>query len=294
MNALLVAAAFTWAEIVVPGVTIGQAFGINEKGQVTVTSADGNASGIYQHGTFTPLPAPPAGYQVSAIGINNAGVITGVASTASDPAHTKGFILSGGVYTFFSRPGWNNTFARAIGRSSLITGFSQQDTGETAGFLYDPATGVFTDVTPPRSTFTIVQGINQLGRISGNGRETGGRYAFVWQQGPLAIGKKVLQPFLERILVADVNSNARGINDFGTIVGFTISGGTTVGYFGNAVRGYQLLVPPGGDSAGAATYCEGINNFHQVVCHVQVSDPITGDLIATRAFIGTPKNLLDP
>jgi hypothetical protein len=260
------AAPYVWTEIVLPSSSVANAFGPNDRGQVAVTAVDGT-SGIYRNGTFTQLPAPPAGYQVSATGINNAGVIVGVASTTTD-THEQGFILVSGVYTFFSRPGWGNTEPRAIGNSGLVTGYSFQDTGETAGFVYDPAPGVFTDVTPRLSTFTIAQGINKFGRISGNGREAVlGRFGFIWQQGTFTNGPRRLLPFLDRFIVDAGSTNARGINDAGIIVGY-ISGATSAGFIGADTRGYRLLLPPGADVSGVTVVCEGINNARQVVCLV--------------------------
>src|SRR5438132_10451750 len=149
------AANYAWTEIVIPNAMVATAFGPNDKGQVAVTTSDGT-SGIYQKGAFTPLLAPPTGYQVSATGINNAGVIVGIAVAAD--GHEQGFILANGVYTFFSRPGWDNTEPRSIGNSGLVVGTSFQDNFiDRAGFLYNPASGVFSDVTPPGSTFTIAQ-----------------------------------------------------------------------------------------------------------------------------------------
>jgi len=279
------AAGYSWTEILIPSIgPISQAFGLNDKGQVAVTSADGSKTGIYRRGIFTPLPSPPAGYNVSAaLGINNAGAIVGSAFPASDPSHEQGFILIGSSYTFFSRPGWDNTEARAISQSGLVTGFSYDDAFTVfSGFVYDPPAGSFTDATPPGSGagVSITQGMNADGRITGDGRLPGlGRYAFVWQQGTLVKGKLELAPFLTRFKIADVNSAARGINDAGVIVGFTSSG---VGFVGSDSRGFQLLIPPGGDAPGASVACEGINNFRRVVCGV--SDAAGN----TRAFIGTP------
>jgi hypothetical protein len=132
--------------------------------------------------------------------------------------------------------------------------------------------------------------MNKYGRISGNGRQPGiGKYAFVWQQGTLAKGERKLLPFLDRIKIdfkidAD-GSAARGINDSGVIVGFTGSAaGTYEGFVGSDSRGYQLLVPPGGDAAGVSTICQGINNAAQVLCGV--SDAALNLL---GAFIGSPR-----
>jgi hypothetical protein len=280
MHALL-ASAYVWTQIVIPGATVLQAFGLNDKGQTAVTTTDGR-TGIYRHGTFILLAAPLPGYQVTAQGINDAGVVIGFASTNADP-HEQGFILVGSVYKFFSRLGWQNTEPRAIGNSGLVTGYSFQDTGESAGFVYHPMSGVFTDATPPGSTDTFVYGINKYGRISGHGRQPGlgpGRYAFVWQQGTIADDDRELVPFLDRIKIGIGSSAARGINDAGLIVGF----GSGKGFVGSDARGYQALVPPGGDAAGNSSFCEGINNDAQVVC--AVSDAAGNPL---GAFIGSPR-----
>jgi len=79
-----------------------------------------------------------------------------------------------------------------------------------------------------------------------------------------------------------VRTAARGINDSGDITGFTSQGGTNVGFVGTDAKGFRLLVPPGGDVAGAITACTGINNARQVVCVV------TDTSNKNRDFIGTP------
>jgi len=276
---------YSWTEILIPSIgPLGSAFGINDKDQITVTNADGSKTGIYRDGAFTPVPAPPAGYRVSALGINNAGAIVGGAFSPSDPSHEQGFVLIGSRYRFYSRPGWDNTSGRAISQSGLVTGYNYDDAlSAFAGFVYNPRTGTFTDATPPGSGtgFSVTQGMNADGRISGDGRLDGlGRYAFVWQQRTLVKDKHQLAPFLTRFNIADQNSAARGINDAGVTVGFT----STAGFVGNESRGFSLLVPPGGDAVGASIACEGINNASKVVCNV------TDTLGNTRAFIGSPED----
>lgn len=280
-SANAIAATYAWTEIVVPHGMVNFAGGPNDLGQVAVTNSDGT-TGIYRLGRLTPLPPPPAGFNVSAYSINDAGVIVGLATTTSD-THSQAFILKHGQYRFFSQPGWDNTAARSIGPSGLIVGISFQDTGEYAGWVYDPSAGTFTDATPPGSIYTIAQGINRFGRIAGSGQDDSlGRYAFIWQLGTTGSSTSELVPFLERIRLADGNANARGINDWGVIVGWTLSGGQTLGFVGSASEGYQLLVPPGGDAAGATSYCQGINNFRQVGC---VVFDVAGN---SRGFIGSP------
>jgi hypothetical protein len=289
------AAGYSWTEILIPSIgPLGSVFGINDNDQVTVNNFAASKAGVYRHGMFTPLPAPPAGSSnVSAIGINNGGAIVGGALAPSDPTHEQGFVLVGSKYTFFSRPGWDNTEARAISNSGLITGFnfngpfSSLDLSTTAGFIYNPGTKTFTDATPPGSGtgFSTAQGMNASGRISGDGRlpDGSGRYAFIWQQETLVKDGQQLAPFLDQFRIAGVNTVARGINDGGVIVGFLSGTAAGGGFVGNDSRGFELLIPPGGDAAGAFAACTGINNFSHVVCEV------TDALGNNRAFIGTPE-----
>jgi hypothetical protein len=282
------AATYSWTAIIIPSIApLGSAFGINDYGQVAVSSADGTKVGIYRNGIFTPLPPPPAGYsKFGVFGINNSRTVVGGAHSPADPAHEQGYFLIGSKYHFFSRPGWANTEARAIGNSGLITGYNYTDDLSTyAGFVYNPATNTFTDATPPGSGagFSVVQGINAAGHIAGDGRSADlGRYAFVWQQDTIVKSTSELLPFLARSQILGANSAARGINDAGIIVGFT-NPGTPTGFVGDDKRGFQLLVPPGGDTASGGVACEGINNLNQVVCVVM---DVNGNVVGN--FIGTP------
>lgn len=288
----LAANAYTWTEILIPNIgPLAVAFGINDNDQVAVTNADSSKTGIYRNGIFTPLPASPAGYSsLTALGINNAGVIAGNALSAACGGCEVGFILNGTSYKFFAQPGFANTEPRAIANSGLITGFSYNDpTGSpftTSGFIYNPSTGAFTVVNAPGyiQGFSVVQGMNASGRISGDSRLVPGlgRYGYVWQLGPLVNGQRALLPFLARTTIGDGTTAARGINDAGYINGFTDSSGSQVGFVGSDSRGFRLLVPPGGDAAGATVGCEGINNFRKVVCTV------TDSLGNNRDFIGSP------
>src|SRR5215469_16736137 len=108
------AEAYTWTEIVIPNAMVANASGLNDLGQIAIIDVTATVSGIYQNGRFTRLPTPPAGFQVGAYAINVVGTIVGYATTPSDP-HQQAFILQHGQYRFFSRSGWQNTAARAIG-----------------------------------------------------------------------------------------------------------------------------------------------------------------------------------
>jgi hypothetical protein len=277
MFALLAIAAYVFTPVTVPNAQIFNFFGPNDKGQIALSTTIG--SGIWENGNFTLLPPPPKGFaSVTAFGINNAGTIVGEATTPD--GHEQGFILIGSTYSLFSRPGWDNTEPRFINSSALITGWSFDDSGSSAGFVYDPATGNFTDATPAGSDSTLIQGMNKFGIVSGSGHDPAlGFYAITWQQGQFAQGKRTV-PFLDRFTVGNEESRARGINDAGVIVGYFFSG--KAGFVGNSVVGFQLLHVPG-TTGGEKTVCEGINNSGQVACASYPAD------FYENVFIGTPQ-----
>src|SRR3546814_12299066 len=81
----------------------------------------------------------------------------------------SGFILDGSTYAFFSYPGLDRTYARAISADGLVTGYAEDD-GFTLnrGFIYDPVTGSFTDILAPGAVQVIAQGINAAHQVLGS------------------------------------------------------------------------------------------------------------------------------
>jgi hypothetical protein len=259
MFALVALAAFAFTPVTVPGGAIFNFFAPNDKGQIPLYTSVG--SGIWQNGNFTLLPPPPQGIAaVTPTGINNEGVVVGIAYTAD--SHEMGFLLVDSNYTLFSRPSWDNTEPRFVAASGLVTGDNFSDVGNlSAGFVYDPATGQFTDATPAGSDLTVVQGMNRLGVISGSGHDPDlGDYSFTWQQSTSAKGHGAA--YFNRFTVDNKPSKVRGINDAGVIVGYTADGAE--GFVGNSAMGFRLVHLPG--AGNALTVCEGINNLSQVTC----------------------------
>src|SRR5215470_3017045 len=166
---MLLAVAYLWTQVIIPGKNPVSLLGINDKSQVAVTTDDGT-TGIYDHGKFTPLPPPPTscGCSVAAGAVNDAGVVVG-ASTPIAGGSEQGFILTGSTYTFFSWAGWDNTEPRGIGDQGLVVGYAfANDFSASAGFVYDPSTGTFTNVTPGSGFPSIGQGINRSRVIAGS------------------------------------------------------------------------------------------------------------------------------
>ena len=265
---LAASAAYVFNTIDYPGSVFTDVRAISNTGRIVgYTSLDGVHffSFSYQSGVFSALPGAPL--ETSALGINDAGVIVGAALPVGGSLE-RGFIFNAGTYAFFSRPGWDRTFARAIGNGGLITGYSQNALGDaSAGFIYDPLAAAFTDISVPGSLLTIAQGINGAGQVVGSATLPGsGAKAFLRQpDGTMTLFQ-----------IGTAPTRARAINDTGLIAGFMTVGGVNQGFVGNA-GGFQTLMVPGSD----ATMPEGINNAGQVSGLYFAGG-------ATRGFIATP------
>jgi hypothetical protein len=226
----------------------------------------------YQGGVFTALPPAPASMRASALGVNDAGVIVGSASL-TDLSPQQGFIFNAGTYAFFTHPGWDNSYARAISNSGIVTGFSQSaDSTSSIGWIYNPFTSVFTDITVPGSFLVIAQGINAAGQVVGSAAGLpGGAQAFLREPGGA----------LTLFQIGTAPTRARGINDVGLITGFITVGAVAQGFVGTS-GGFETLMVPGSD----ATYPEGINNAGQVSGLYW-----TGGGTVTHGFIATPVSM---
>ena len=264
-------AAYVFNTISYPGAIFTDVRGITNTGRIAgYASLDGlsNFSFTYAGGVFTALP--PHASNPSALGINDAGVVVG--STMETPK--RAFIYDGVSYTFFTRPAWTHTEARAIGPSGLVTGWSYEEDPllgftSSSGFIYNPATGVFTDIPIPGSAFVIAQGINAAGQVVGSAL-----IPVVGQEGWLREPGGAISPFR----VAGLPTRARGINNTGLITGFVSVGSAYQAYVASST-GYQLLAVPGSD----ASFGQGINNAGQVAGAFTLAGAT--DL---RGFIATP------
>ena len=256
-----------------PGAVSTDVRAMNNLGQIAGYANDGvaNFSFTYAGGVFTALPVSPL--QPSALGMNDAGVIVGGTITTPE----QGFIFQAGAYTFFSRPGWTNTEARAINNAGLVTGWSWETDPVTGaytaseGFIYDPATSAYTPIPIPGSLFVIAQGINTAGQVVGSAGIPGAQQAFLRDAPPVPPGT------IHMFSVAASPTRARGINDVGLITGWVTAGAVAHGFIGTSL-GFQLLDVPG----AASTFGEAINNAGQVSgVWFDASDN-------SRGFIATP------
>lgn len=117
--------ALTFSPIDVPGATVSNATGINSRGDIVGSFADG--SGIHGYllseGVLTKIDYPGAAY-TDARGINARGDIVGAYRLLGEPAvNLHGYLRTkDGEYIAVDVPGHTNTVAQRITRSGLIVG----------------------------------------------------------------------------------------------------------------------------------------------------------------------------
>ena len=271
-------ATYVFNTINYPGAVFTDVRGINNTGRIVgYASFDGVNffSFTYQAGVFSALPPVPGGPGIEAVahGINDAGDVVGSLIDSASPFIANGFILPAGSFTYmgFARPAWPATFARAISNSNLVVGYTDDGAGATAGYIFDPSTFLFTDITIPGSFLTIAQSMNNAGQVVGSASLPGGAHAWLREPGGA----------ITLFQIAGLSTRARGINDVGLIAGFITSGpapGVNQGFVGNS-SGFETLMVPGSDQ----TFGESINNAGQVAGLFY-----TGGGTATHGFIATP------
>ncbi len=220
-------------------------------------------------GNYLRLPQPPGFDGITsfaqAVGINDAGVMTGA---TFEPTGIRSFTLKDGVFTFFSIPGWAET--------------------------YDPVTSASATLNTP-SLFTIAHGQNVLGQIVGNIFSDGSSLAF-GRWGLMFTPTTGVDPMLGGTVnyfrVNGMRTAARGINDNGLIAAAVYdAAGATQTYVGTS-SGFQLVNVPGSTGPQCpdgftlpGTFPEHISNARQV------AGIFTDSACNTHGFIATPASL---
>jgi uncharacterized membrane protein len=207
--------------------------------------------------TYTSLNYPGAGY-TSAHGINNAGTIVG--SYSDDLVFAYAFVLSGGAYApLGGYPGALFTDANGIdGAGTTVVGgygFSQTSDQDYGFYLIR---GAFTTLQYPGTSENWINAINNAGTvivgwyIDAQGHD----HAYT-----VINGTYVALPDYP----GASNTDATGVNDTGSIVGYWSSGGFRHGFL---LTGgiYTSIDVPGADPATKpGTRPHGINNAGTIV-----------------------------
>lgn len=157
----------TFRAVNYPGAINTFLYGINKGGAMVgaFVSNSGDDGFELVGGKFTLLQFPGS-LNTSAFGINDQGVIVG--EYDFDGAFLHGFILRNGAYQTVDDPDKNNAFGTrllGINNSGVAVGEYEDSEAFFHGFIYK--NGAFENVIYPGSRNTFVQGINNLGLITG-------------------------------------------------------------------------------------------------------------------------------
>jgi hypothetical protein len=197
--------------------TFVQASRLDNAGRIV--AYDDAGSFVWFHGSWSPLPAPPAGYaptDFGALGINDPQTVVGGGPNG------QAFIESRGSYHFFSLPPYTSIDARAVNDQGIVTGEAFDDSGAGPGFIYNPrgipgwpagfSTLVATRPDGAAAYATTAAQMNSQGVLVGNGYfADGDQWGFIYD--PAAT------PSFSAFQVLGHKTRARGINDRGEIVG---------------------------------------------------------------------------
>ena len=241
-------------EIKVPNQNNVQLFGINDLGQVVGAVAQlpqGNfLPFVYSGGTVTMLGLPAGYASATPHGINKDGTIVGLAAGIFNGAtDQRGFIYQNGQYHLLSVP----SEATAINDAGHIAG------GDfTGGAMYYD--GSIHDLTPRG----VATAINNHDQLAGEG---GDQHAFFYDGTVHDLG----------VLTGDDTSQANGLNDGGTVVGFSNRNADNVQHAFTTVNG---VMQPLGSLGGPNSLAEAINNSGIIVGE---SSTVGGN--ATHAFM---------
>jgi probable HAF family extracellular repeat protein len=203
----------------------------------------------------------------SALGINDAGEVTGAVNT-TDSIIPFLWTLTGGIRHIPLLPGHNSGQALAINKSGHVIGYSSGPNGRRA-FLWTRKGSVLDLGVLPGGNYSSASDINDLDEVAGTSGSVAGDRAVLWTK----------TGYLHDLgtLPGDTSSQANAINNNGDIVGCSRGPrGVHAFLWTQAVGMQDLGVLPGGSSSCALA----ISNLGEVVGN---STTTSGD----RAFIWT-------
>jgi len=204
--------AATVSQIDAPNATYTDAVGINNRGDIVGSFADGRGlhGYILRRGTFTTLDFPAQGVGGTvAKGINDRGEVVGFYVQSGSAIH--GFVWDEGKFTQIDAPEADITYLHGINNRGQVVGHSRKDIFALAhGFLW--AEGKFTSLDIPgvlivgRGTETM--GLNDRGQVVGS-----------FQSGGIDRGFLINDSGVTQIDIGPMGTRAAGINNHGQIVG---------------------------------------------------------------------------
>ena len=199
--------------------------------------------------TFRNVSNPQDPTFTQLLGINNRNMIAGYFGSGAAGHPNQGFTLAlPANFTSENVPGAAQTQVIAVNQSGGTGGFFIDSAGTTHGFV--KIGGTFTTIDLPGTPFNQVLGVNDRGQTAGYFQDASGvNHAWIRD----ASGTFTVPPI--------ANSQATGVNDDGTVVGFTQASATESSGFVLARGHVTLLNVPG----STFTQALGENNIGQIV-----------------------------
>jgi hypothetical protein len=103
--------------------------------------------------------------------VNRSGVAVGTYYTATT---APGFVYANGKFSYFLYPGSLVTNFYGVNDNNQVIGYAYSNHGENLYFLYDIATGTYTDINLEGNQDSLAIGINNTGVIACQDSATGG------------------------------------------------------------------------------------------------------------------------
>lgn len=232
----------------------GYAFDINDHGQIAGYS---DGSGAYwENGTASPIRIDaPNSYHTQANSINNNGEIVGYTNIG---AISRGFIWQGSGTTLLDTLGGSDSWAGHINNNGLVSGHADSVSSDMLPCIWQDNTvtqlQMLSGYTRGQSNYS-----NDLGQIVGRCLDTyGNNRASLWNSvtgAPIDLG----------VLQGKTSSQAKAINKFGQIVGFSYSGGALRAtlWQNNILYDLNTMLPE--NSGWELLRAEDINDSGQIV-----------------------------
>ncbi len=208
---------------------------------------------------FNPQPDPPAklnwqsidipgAVETFANGVNSKGVVAGYSDDGITLAH--GFTLAGNALTSYDAPGAVRiTEHYGINNAGSLSG-AYYDGTRLAGYLLQG--NAFTPLVPAGG-YTVAWGLNDSNKVVGSYDASGADHGFSWNGAS----------FTDLLVPGSVSTQARDIDNFGRIVGWSVDGAGFLHGFELVGGNYTVFDVPG--DLSYATRIMGTNDHNWVV-----------------------------
>jgi probable HAF family extracellular repeat protein len=265
----------------ISGNSPGEAFSVNEAGQVTGWSGD--SCFFYANGTMTSI-GTLGGYNCAAWSINSSGHITGDSDTAGG-GYPRAFIYSNGTMTSLGTfPDGVSSYGNAINDKDEVAGWAYTAEHAEHAFLYRD--GKMNDLgTLDGYRQSYGKGINNLGHVVGTSyAEDGRQSAFLYDGQQMINLNDRIDPGLHWTFYY-----ASAVNDNGQIAGVAaIDGKDHAIIYDNGIA-TDLGLLPGGQFADPW----GMNLAGEVVGYCQTTSGVHGFLYSNGSMTDI-NSLIDP